>query len=50
MKQTYLVPEMELLILANEDVISTSLQAGGAGTHSGLTEISYDDFVGDLFN
>ena len=47
MKHTYLAPKMELLILANGDVISTSLQSGETINHENMAGV---DFGGLTFN
>ena len=42
MKHTYSAPELELMILTNEDVISTSLSMGGLGDHQDLPGVDFD--------
>ena len=43
MKHTYLTPSMEFLLLANEDVISTSLPGGTEGAGE---VVDFEDFIG----
>ena len=45
MKHTYFAPELELMILTNADVISTSLQLGGLGEHQNLPDVNFDDLT-----
>lgn len=45
MKHTYFAPELELMILANADVISTSLQLGNLAEHKDLPNVDFDDLT-----
>ena len=42
MKNTYMLPEMEIVMLSNEDVISTSLTKDPANIGSG-SEFGWDE-------